>query len=206
MILDLVRYRKWFSVDPRSLSAKKRPLASVCTVEYTPNTMRTLLGIALTVCALVIFPTIAQASPPTMPPSVISAGADHMCALLTSGAIKCWGNGDKGQLGNGDTQRVLAPVDVVDITNATSIAAGGKHTCALLEGGTVKCWGRNDHGQLGNGKTEDASTPVAVEGITNATMIDAGGSSTCALLKDGTVKCWGLAMLDSWATAKIRMH
>ena len=54
----------------------------------------------------------------------------HTCALLTGGAIKCWGKNDYGQVGDGTTTTRTTPVDVSGITNATSLALGGSHSCA----------------------------------------------------------------------------
>ena len=42
----------------------------------------------------------------------ISLGTTHACAALTTGAVKCWGAGSKGQLGNGSTSRQTTAVSV----------------------------------------------------------------------------------------------
>ena len=95
----------------------------------------------------------------------------HSCALLTGGAIKCWGHNNFYQLGVGDGSRLNrnTPVDVSGISTATSIALGGSafgyYSCALLTGGTIKCWGDNSNGQLGVGTNTDRDTPVDVIGL-----------------------------------------
>jgi alpha-tubulin suppressor-like RCC1 family protein len=128
----------------------------------------------------------------------ISLGGSHSCALLTGGKIKCWGSNLQGELGSkrineaGDAiENFDAPIEVSNITMATSISLGGSHSCALLTDATVVCWGYNGNGQLGDGTTDDRFTPVGVSGITNATSISLGGSHSCALLTDATVVCWG---------------
>lgn len=125
--------------------------------------------------------------------AAIATGGGHTCALLTNGAIKCWGGGRYGQLGNNNTNDQWAPVDVVGLDGGVAaITAGGGHTCALLANGGVKCWGYGGLGQLGNDDTSDMSVPVDVVGLgSGVSAIAAGSGFTCALLTAGGVKCWG---------------
>lgn len=127
--------------------------------------------------------------------SALSAGDGNTCALLNTGAIKCWGGGSQGQLGDNAPSNQSRAISVVDsgyaLRAVTSVAAGTHHTCALLEDGTAKCWGSNSEGQVGDGFLIKRSTPLAVQGLMGATAIAAGSYHTCALLGAGTVKCWG---------------
>lgn len=83
----------------------------------------------------------------------IAAGSDgfHTCAVLTDGSVRCWGDNDHGQLGDGTTANRTVPVALDALTGAEATAAGDYHTCVLLNTGGFRCFGRNESGQLGNG-------------------------------------------------------
>ena len=130
----------------------------------------------------------------------------HTCAVVTGGAVRCWGRNDYGQLGYGHTNTLGDDENPASIGNVnvggtvTQIAIGGFHTCALLMGGTVRCWGANQYGQLGYGHTDtigDDEKPDSVANVdlgmgVTATQIATGGNHTCALLEaTNTVRCWG---------------
>ena len=94
---------------------------------------------------------------------LITAGLQYACALLNTGAVKCWGKNYYGQLGDGTTTNSLTPVSVSTLSSGvTAISAGGQYACALLNSGAVKCWGYNGFGQLGDGSATNRLTPVYV--------------------------------------------
>ncbi len=129
----------------------------------------------------------------------IAAGSYHTCALLQDGTVKCWGDNQSGQIGDGTIgflQRRWEPVVVIGLPpNIVDIAAGAFHTCALTQAGTVWCWGSNLHGQIGDsteGYTENRATPVMVVGLAPAIRaIEVGGDRSCALTRKGGIQCWG---------------
>ncbi|MCB9373107.1 MAG: carboxypeptidase regulatory-like domain-containing protein [Microthrixaceae bacterium] len=143
--------------------------------------------------------------------TAVAAGANHTCALLDNGTVKCWGRNGNGQLGLGDTTQrgdeanemggSLLSVSLGTGRTATAVAAGTNHTCALLDDATVKCWGGGIFGQLGLGdiadrgnqpnEMGDALPAVDLGPNRTATAISAGEFHTCALLDNGNVKCWG---------------
>ena len=124
----------------------------------------------------------------------ISVGEKHACAVLDNGTLVCWGEGNHGRLGTGNTndQNSPAAINLGNGVEAREVAAGKEHTCAITVDGDVKCWGRNNHGQLGIGSTVDQSSPLAVNLGNNVTAsrIAVGNFHTCAITSAG-LKCWG---------------
>ena len=128
---------------------------------------------------------------PPSPAAQVATGADHTCALVAGGEVRCWGYNGSGQLGNGGFGSSATPVALSGLSGVTQLAAGYGHTCALVAGGEVRCWGDNASGQLGSEGSSRSSTPVAVEGLSGVTKIAAGERHTCALVSGGEVRCWG---------------
>jgi hypothetical protein len=112
--------------------------------------------------------------------SAIAVGDSRMCALTTTGEVKCIGNGVADSNNSGIS------------TGAISISSGYANSCALMSTGGVKCWGDNWTGQLGSGTWVNTSPAVDVKGLTSGvTAITSGIQFSCALLSGGSVKCWG---------------
>lgn len=137
----------------------------------------------------------------------VVTGAEHSCAILQNGQVRCWGANRMGQLGfDGEYPAEIAgegvdsvtsfeadPVDVCLERPTVDLALGGAHTCALLDTGRVWCWGSANHGKLGTGHYHlDSPVPAQVPGLEDVVEIESRHMHTCAVTATGQVYCWGL--------------
>ncbi len=130
-----------------------------------------------------------------------SETGDHTCAVWSGGSVACWGQDDRGQLGD-DAVLGGSPVPVgVALPGgrtARAIAVGGSHTCATLDDGSLACWGFDATGQLGNGP-DAANVPAAA-----AAPLALSASVMVGRLTDLSVAVAGLpATLRTGRTAKV---
>ncbi|MBK8013131.1 MAG: hypothetical protein IPK13_17460 [Deltaproteobacteria bacterium] len=133
----------------------------------------------------------------------IALGRGFSCGLV-EGRVSCWGQGDRGQLGDGrahpEPSRVAVSVVFPRDVKVRSMVAGEAHVCALVEHGAVWCWGENTQGQLGldSSIAMRAAPTVVLETRTQEPLIvdrslTAGADHTCAADRTGSVYCWGAA-------------
>lgn len=154
--------------------------------------------------------TPSQVSGLTSGVVAISSGGYHTCALLKTGAVKCWGDNYYGQLGDntggqGASEFSNTPVSVRNssntgaISNVVALTGNESSSCALLDTGAVQCWGDEFSGQLGNNVDANSikKIPVSVLDTTGITAISgvvaisAKGGHVCALMGTGAAQCWG---------------
>jgi alpha-tubulin suppressor-like RCC1 family protein len=148
----------------------------------------------------VVDPVTAGDVPLGGPAKAVAPGNNHTCALMMSGAVRCWGEGTGGLLGYGnvanigDDEPASAAGDVPIGGTAIAVTTGYTATCALLDSGAVRCWGRDHHGQ-GNGKDlgddEPPSNAPTLRIGGRVTAIEGGRTHSCAILETGALRCWG---------------
>ncbi|MDI1447426.1 EGF domain-containing protein [Polyangium sp. 6x1] len=122
----------------------------------------------------------------------LSAGSTHACGIRAGGALYCWGQNNRGQIGDNTTNNALSPV-LVDAGPWSLVSAGTEFTCGVKSNGSLHCWGFNNARQLGDG-TNVAQRLVPTQEFTVATdwaSVSAGNAFTCATKTDGTRHCWG---------------
>lgn len=142
-----------------------------------------------------VAPAAVSNIPTSFAPASADPGGRHVCAAATGGAVWCWGDDDRNQLGTAadGAAAVNVPGQADTVATARSVATGLEYSCAVLTDDTVSCWGRNHLAQLGRGSVTPASTaaPAAVSIGAPVSKVAAGKAFACALTTAGAVWCWG---------------
>lgn len=82
----------------------------------------------------------------------VDAGHSHACAVDQAGALFCWGDNYRGELGDGTQTSHSTPLQVTLPAAVAWVSAGKETTCAVLVSGAAYCWGYNNYGQVGIGE------------------------------------------------------
>ena len=85
----------------------------------------------------------------------------HSCGRA-AGKTYCWGENERGQVGDGSNVDRLVPVEVAGDLTFDAGDLGFRHSCARATPGGVYCWGSNGAGQLGIGSTDPRNVPTQV--------------------------------------------
>jgi len=141
-------------------------------------------------------PSTALERTPAQIPSLfgvtkIAAGGFHSATIDLVGTLSLWGDGSRGQLGNGGTDATPAgkvaslPQDVV------TVSLGRFHSLAIRSGGSLWSFGDDGACQLGTGTIPGFLEPQPVDVPAPVALIAAGSYHSLAIGYDGTVYGWG---------------
>ena len=151
----------------------------------------------------------------------VTAGANHTCAVRTTGLVDCWGSNSHGQIRvpmqlRQSQSAVVSPSGgLVRSGEFHSIEAGENFTCAINREGGALCWGSNswaqeyppagEYTQLSAGRWHACAlstfddfplrevNPEAPEPATRITSATGGTrvGETISLSPPGNMDCWG---------------
>jgi alpha-tubulin suppressor-like RCC1 family protein len=123
----------------------------------------------------------------------IAAGQIHTCAILTDGAVKCWGDNSKGQLGLGDRDNrgdgLVANPQYSAEANPVDDPRDSENNlinCSVISKPLfpIECAGISS--EMGD------DLPLVALGVgVSAEALALGAKHSCVLTTAGELKCWG---------------
>ncbi len=133
--------------------------------------------------------------------SMLAVGGAHVCVVLESGTVRCWGFNDLGQLGVGSTANIgddekplsQPPVAVGD--KIVRLWAGNRANYSLHPDGSMRCWGycfgQEVMPNIGDEPGEMPPPKLILEGPVRRFNIGRMSHHACAAREDGLLQCWG---------------
>ncbi|XP_071539192.1 X-linked retinitis pigmentosa GTPase regulator-like isoform X2 [Panulirus ornatus] len=121
----------------------------------------------------------------------IACGRSHTLVSCVSGSVYVWGHNGDGQLGTGDLDDRLSPIQVLKLDiPPVAVVAGSTHSAVLTETGEIYIWGNNSEGQLGLDVGEQL-TPALLTIPDPVVNIACGYYHTVAVTASGQAYAWG---------------
>ncbi len=125
----------------------------------------------------------------------VSAGPWHMCALLGSGRVRCWGRNESGQTGSpviyAEAARELnVPFEVPGIDAVRSLAGAFATTCASTSRGELWCWGQARTAEHSSQRAPEHEEPAKLTQLAGIDDLSANESTFCGI-RHGSVVCFG---------------
>ncbi|MBX3158088.1 MAG: hypothetical protein KF773_19120 [Deltaproteobacteria bacterium] len=114
----------------------------------------------------------------------VSCSGAAGCVALATGAVRCWGPNDRGQLGDGVATTARPPAKLEGLPPMVAVGAGHGLTVALSKDGQLWAWGFMTHGPRLPVRVLDGVTHFAVG---NSYVLAARGRHAVAVL-DGDHK------------------
>ena len=128
----------------------------------------------------------------------VAASNRATCARLKGGIVRCWGDNENGELGQGffssegPKSASGQPLTVRLPSPAVDLRGGGNNFCAKLSDGAIACWGSNRYGLVVDTKSQpNRKPPTPVSTVKDAAQIAVANLHACARTKGGKVLCWG---------------
>lgn len=119
-------------------------------------------------------------------------GLNATCAINSSGAVKCWGANNHGQLGDGTYTSKTTATQVSGLTSGfTQISVSTGTACAVQNTGKSYCWGDRTTGQAANNYGGMVYSPSDPVGMTSQISSASVGTNFACAIKNGAAKCWG---------------
>lgn len=139
---------------------------------------------------------VSQGAPMTSAPltapdhAQVTTDASNAC-VLKDGGVWCWGQNNRGQLGDGtyDTRHIPQLVPGLE-QNVTALVSAFDAVCAI-QSGALYCWGASSRfrGSVASNVSQ-VNTPTLITGMESGVTHVALSQFMCAI-KDGGAHCWG---------------
>jgi alpha-tubulin suppressor-like RCC1 family protein len=141
--------------------------------------------------------------------TAIAAGGNATCALLVSGAVRCWGHNEQDRLGYGGLRHGnLGDDEPVETwkpfrfkRRIIQLASNVASTCALFTDGAVQCWGEVLGSMDAPAKAaETADVDIGAQVATLSLMPTSGDG--CVITSSQHARCWGADWAVGYASGQ----